>query len=228
MKLIGIAGQAQMGKDTLADRLCIKLNESGGNWERAAFAAGVKKVFCETFAVDIEFVEKWKVISENPQGFDMPVRKALQFIGDGFRQIQPDIWLDLVFRNKNRSLIVSDVRYINEFTRIKKEGGLNIIIARPDKFNEDPNPSESQIKSYVKWLYNYFNCSENEQRVFNLDKIDWDALSRLLPDPPPKDIDLFDLFVCNCGDIELFYQDIDSTIHSFCENYVFDYFETLK
>jgi hypothetical protein len=197
-------------------------------WERAAFAAGVKKVFCETFAVDLEFVEKWKVISEVPQNFDMPVRKALQFIGDGFRQIQSDIWLDIVFRNKEKSLIISDVRYINEFTRIKKEGGLNIIVARPDRFNEDPNPSEAQIKVYVEWLFNYFNCKDNEQRVFNLKNIDWECLSRLLDNPPPKDIDLFDLFVCNSEDIDLFYKDIDSDILEFCENYVFDYFETLK
>ena len=30
MFVIGVAGQAQMGKDTLADALALKLNEGGG------------------------------------------------------------------------------------------------------------------------------------------------------------------------------------------------------
>lgn len=90
--VIGVASQAQHGKDTLADRLCERLNsQSQSNWQRRAFAANVKRVFCETFGVDSAFVEKWKVRSDVPPGFDMPVRQALQFIGDGFRQIMGSI-----------------------------------------------------------------------------------------------------------------------------------------
>jgi hypothetical protein len=88
MFVIGVAGQAQMGKDTLADRLCEKLNAAGGagvnddhpaehlHWTRGAFAANVKKVFCDTFDVDMDFVEKWKVIPEPPPGFDMTVQAS--------------------------------------------------------------------------------------------------------------------------------------------------------
>lgn len=217
MRVIGVAGQAQFGKDTLADRLCLKLNEAGEKWNRSAFAHAVKKVFCETFNVDLEFVEKWKVVPEAPEGFSLPVRQALQFIGDGFRQIQPSIWLDLAFRDKEKSSIISDVRYINEFTRIKKEGGLNIIVARPDRLNNDPNPSESQIRPYIDYLLG--NFQNEEDLVVDLTKVDWDRLSRVNKILPPDNIDLFDLFVCNCGSIEKLYDIVDKRVVNFCQNF---------
>ena len=101
MYIIGVAGQAQMGKDTLADRLCVELNKKNKQWSRSAFANAVKQIFCKSFDVDLEFIEKWKGVSENPPGFDMNVRQALQFIGDGFRKIKSEIWLDVFFIKNN-------------------------------------------------------------------------------------------------------------------------------
>jgi hypothetical protein len=217
--VIGVAGQAQMGKDTLADHLCPKLNGIDGPWKRSAFASAVKKVFCETFGVDLAFVEKWKVIPEPPPGFSMPVRQALQFIGDGFRKIQPSIWLDLAFRNKETSTVISDVRYINEFVRIKKEGGLNIIIARPDKLNHDSNDSEAQIRPYVSWLMNRFRGNEN--KCVDLRSFDWKENKKLVFQPP-EHIELFDLFVLNDGTEQDLHQTIDNHVIPFCRNFKFN------
>ncbi len=223
MDVIGVAGQAQFGKDTLADRLHLKLNERGGIWKRSAFATAVKEVFCDTFNVDMQFIEKWKVIPEPPPGFDMPVRQALQFIGDGFRRIRSDIWLEIAFRNNENPLIISDVRYINEFTRIKQKGGLNIIVARPDKINNDPNESEAQIRPYVDWLLKHF--SDEEDAVVDLRNLDWDNLSRINKIPPPDNIELFDIFVCNCSNVENFYKHIDENVVSICERFFFNYLQ---
>jgi hypothetical protein len=219
MFVIGVAGQAQMGKDTLSDFLAAKLNEAGGPWKRSAFASAVKKVFCEVFDVDLDFVEKWKVIPEPPPGFDMPVRQALQFIGDGFRKIKGTIWLDLAFRNKEISTIISDVRYINEFTRVKKEGGLNIIIARPEKLNYDSNESEAQIRPYVNWLMNRFKKSE--EKVVDLTKFDWKEARKSVW-LPPDNIELFDLFVLNDGDTDDLYCLIEEKIVPLCQNFKFN------
>lgn len=217
--VIGVAGQAQMGKDTLADHIGPKLNEMSGPWKRSAFASAVKKVFCETFGVDLAFVEKWKVTPEPPPGFSMPVRQALQFIGDGFRKIQPSIWLDLAFRNKETSTIISDVRYINEFTRVKKEGGLNIIVARPNKLNYDSNDSEAQIRPYVSWLMNRFNTAE--EKCIDLRKFDWKEARRSVLQPPDQ-IELFDLFVLNDGTEEDFHDLIDEKVIPYCQNFEFN------
>lgn len=166
MYVIGVAGQAQHGKDTTADYLAAKMSDNPSDgpeivdlgivWERTAFALNVKKVFCDTFDVDLEFVEKWKTIPEPPPGFDMPVRQALQFIGDGFRKIRGTIWLDLAFRDMTRPKIISDVRYRNEWLRIKAEKGLNLLVGRTDRLNDDPNGSEAQVRPYVEWCLNYY------------------------------------------------------------------------
>jgi hypothetical protein len=75
----------------------------------------------------------------------------LQFIGDGFRQIVPDIWIDIALRDSSRQLVFSDCRYINEAKHIRMREGINVILYRPNYINDDPNPSESQIRPIIEW-----------------------------------------------------------------------------
>ena len=257
MFVVGVAGQMQAGKDTLADRLCHQLNakhnvkvdeelenmlgterdyrESQGwepdydPWKRSAFASNVKRVYCETFNVDAAFVEQWKTKAENPPGFDMPVRQALQFIGDGFRNIRGSIWLDLAFRD-DVPKIISDVRYVNEFTRVKTEGGLNILIGRPDKLNDDPNGSEAQIRPYIDWCFKTF--SPNVKFV-DMRDIDWASVrDKLLQkvagngkpiDEPPPNIEMFDVFIRNDGSIDELYEIVDTKLVPFTHHFVFEF-----
>ena len=151
LEVIGVGGQMQNGKDTVADYIAAKIRCLEEPWDRGAFAAGVKDVFCDTFGVDRDFVEEWKIKDEIPSGFDMTVRKSLQFIGDGFRQIKGLVWVEKPFRNRNSPVIISDVRYINELEKVSSVGGINILVWRPDKENDDPNGSEAQIKQIVDY-----------------------------------------------------------------------------
>jgi hypothetical protein len=234
MFVIGIGGQLQMGKDTIADRLAEKLNcdqlnldtscDKNPKWLRAAFASNVKKVYCDTFGVDMDFVEKWKVIPEPPPGFEMNVRQALQFIGDGFRKIKGTIWLDLTFRDKSKPKIISDVRYVNEFLRVKKEGGMNILVGRPDKINNDPNGSESQIKPYIEYCLDTFPY---EEKFVNFTNMNWEQVRRNasggLYQYPPDLMDRFDVFIRNDGTKEQLIEIIDSKLVPFARSYVFDF-----
>jgi hypothetical protein len=217
--VIGVAAQAQMGKDTLADRLQERLNENLKDkdrlWDRAAFAFNVKKVYADTFGVDQDFIEEWKVkLDEVPPGFDMPLRKGLQFIGDGFRKIRSTIWVDLCFRDSIPK-IISDVRYINEFTRVNKEGGLNILIGRPDMLNDDPNGSEAMIKPFVEWALNNLPNKFNVMVKGDLDALDLET--------PPKDMELFDVFIRDDGTKEELYDIVDTQLVPFVESFVFDF-----
>ncbi len=165
LRVIGVAGQKQQGKDQLSDYLAPKLTRRipvpchGGNtfedapWGRGSFASAVKRIFCDTFQKDLAFVEAWKTKDEVPPGMAMPVRQALTFIGDGFRKIQPDIWIETAFRPENDpySKIISDVRYVNEARKIRSEGGMNILLYRPGFVNWDLNGSEREILPYVMW-----------------------------------------------------------------------------
>lgn len=155
-RLIGVAGQAQNGKDSLADHLQEVLNGSCGDgycgyWDRGAFAKAVKEIFMRTFDKDAAYVEKWKVAKEAPPDLDMPVRKALQFIGDGFRTIKSSVWIDVVLRDETPR-IISDCRYVNELKVIHENGGFNILVVRPDKINDDPNGSEAQMRPFAEFV----------------------------------------------------------------------------
>ncbi len=230
MRVIGIAGQAQMGKDTVADQLQLSLNEGVkltlGNrdkfWHRSAFAYAVKKIYCDTFGVDLDFVEKWKTNPLPPPGFDMPVRQSLQFIGDGFRTIKSSIWLDLAFRDVSVPTVFSDVRYMNELLRVKDEGGVAILVGRPDKLNDDPNGSEAQIRPYVAWCLNHFK--DHDEKVIQLNKMDWESIRRFsrnnLGFPmPPDNIERIDLFVMNNGTVEDIKQLVNDPIATYCQKF---------
>jgi hypothetical protein len=147
MQIIGVAAMAQNGKDTAANYLAKKLG-----FNRSAFALAVKNVFCESFDVDMQFIEEWKVKNECPPGFDMPVRKALQFIGDGFRQIRSNIWVEIALRGIQDKTCISDCRYPNELQQIFERDGVNIVLYRPDYENNDTNKSEAYIRKVANRL----------------------------------------------------------------------------
>lgn len=214
-KIIGFAGQMRSGKDTCADYLALKLNETACNnllssseenslwWKRVAFATGVKRVFMDVFDKDIDFIEKWKTNNDPPEDFDKNVRQALQFIGDGFRSIKNDIWMDLLFREQN-PMIISDGRYINELARIKAEGGLNVLVWRPGFENSDPNPSESQIKPVIDYFKQMDIEGPVEDKFISLTYADRMAL--------PNGVELVDYFIKNDGSLDSLYNKINERL----------------
>lgn len=217
MKVIGIGGQLGSGKDTLADYLAKKLNERQCNdyvklWNRIGFAHAVKKVFMDTFDVSWDFIEEWKRKSDPPPGFDLPVRQCLQFIGDGFRKMKSNIWIEVGLRT-DRNIIVSDVRYINEAKAIREKGGLTVLVWRKGWENNDPNPSEAQIKPTVDWFVK--SGMEGDVRV------ELPGETPIYECIPPSgepyvagisNPSLFDFFIRNEGAVEDLYRKVDDIL----------------
>lgn len=193
----------QNGKDTIANYLIEKF---GNSWRRVAFATGVKRVYVETFDKDYDFIEEWKVKSESPDGFHKTVRQSLQFIGDGFREIKPDIWIELLFRKEKAPYIISDVRYLNEIRKVKQEGGLTILVWRKGFENSDPNGSEAQVKPIID--------------LFKQTDIDGpvpvDFFDKFMPiDAPASAIEaakFIDVFIRNNGTKEDLYSKLDEKV----------------
>lgn len=196
MQVIGVAAQLANGKDVLCDYLVQKLP----GWQRSAFANAVKGVFESSFGVTREFTEKWKRNPEAPPGMLQNVRKSLQFIGDGFRQIVDGIWIDIALRDESKKLIISDSRYINEAKAVKAKGGIMIVLYRPGFLNDDPNPSEAQIKPVVEW------CAENLEEG---------------PIPhregDPEFLQYYDYFFVNEGSLEDLYEKVDRLLVPYIE-----------
>ena len=120
------------------------------------------------------------------------MRKGLQFIGDGFRQIKGDIWIEIALRDESRQLVISDSRYINEARHSHDKGGINVVLYRPGYLNDDPNPSESQIKPIIEW------CIETQKEGL----IDHSVSG-------PKGSEFYHYFLINDGTIDDFYSKID-------------------
>ena len=202
MKIICVFGQLMNGKDVFSDYLKIKLDELNGiSWERGSFAGAVKNVYKNAFGVDNEFIEKWKRISDCPEGMLMNVRQSLQFIGDGFRKIKPSIWIDVALANENKQIVLSDARYINEAKAIRAKGGINVILYREGYLNDDPNPSESEIKPLVQY------CIQNFK--------DGPVVST---SGSPYGLEFYDFFLKNDGSISDLYNKIDNLLVPYIES----------
>lgn len=122
--LIGIMGVKRAGKDTIADFLC----QSKYKYTKTAFAHKLKKTVADLFRLTLDEIEQQK-IKDHPYGnLKIPVRETLIKIGELCRQIDPDVWLNHV--RLRRGVVVSDVRYRNELSRIKQLGGITILVVR--------------------------------------------------------------------------------------------------
>lgn len=216
MDVIGVAGQAQNGKDTFADYLAATMNTEIGHayWHRSAFARNVKRIYCETFDKDYEFIEQYKMDPNPPPGMDMCVRKALQFIGDGFRTIKGSIWVDLMFRHMEQPTIISDVRYPNELKAVKEHQGINILVVRPERLNDDPNGSEAHMRPLADWALanwpkpgTFTNLSFVPVQPYIRNEgiiVDYDG--------PLYSLKYVDFMILNDGDVESFHKNIDTMI----------------
>lgn len=206
MKVICVSAQLCMGKDVTCDHLVKSLNGLKNNqfWERTSFADSVKKIYEIAFGVDRDFIEKWKRNPDPPQGMLKTVRQGLQFIGDGFRTIKSDIWIDIALRDESKNICISDGRYINEAKAVREKKGVTILLYRPGYLNNDPNPSESQLRPLLKW------ASENlETGPIKIDETK-DA---------PAGMEYFDYFLNNEGSIEGLYEKIDSLLVPYVINH---------
>jgi hypothetical protein len=196
MKIIAVSGQMRNGKNEIGEYICKKMN-----FTPASFATPVKKIFCDAFSVDMDFVETWKIKSEPPEGFEKNVRQALQFIGDGFRQIFPDVWVEYAVKNNPDYCCYMDGRYINELAKVKQKGGVNILVWRPTYENNDPNQSEAQIRPLVDW--------------FAESKVEGDVRKIRQEPDAPFGCEYIDFFIINDGSLDKLYQKVDKHIISY-------------
>lgn len=197
MIVVNFCGQLANGKSVCANYLAGRMRSLlGGEWPEVSFARPVKDIFCKAFGVDIDFVEKWKRIKDAPPGFNMNVRKSLQFIGDGFRAVQNHCWINMLISGIKNDCVCADGRYLNEAKAIKSINGTNVVIWRPGHENDDANKSESEIWQIVKY------CIDTKQDGV-IDK-----------SSAPEEIHHYDYFLIN-RDIKSTYGKIDNDLIPF-------------
>jgi hypothetical protein len=125
----------------------------------------VKEIFCISFGVDLKFIERWKTIDQPPPGWTKTVREGLIAIGDGLRQINPNIWINHYFENVPGNSIANDARYPNEWASIRSRGGINVLLIRSNFINDLQNDSEQLIKPWLEKYKNYKDGPIQEENI---------------------------------------------------------------
>lgn len=124
MHLIGIAGKAGAGKDTVADFLVARHGFTKISWADALKAGLAAMGFPEPANRD----DKEKLIP----GFDFTWREAAQKLGTEWgRALDPDIWLKVTERRMRRAndrLVIADVRFNNEAEMVRRKGGVMLFL----------------------------------------------------------------------------------------------------
>lgn len=127
-KIIGIAGNARSGKDTLGENFVKILSDQGIKAKTYSFAYELKK------SVDSFLKEQLGISSftENDEEKKI-IRPFLVFWGtDVMRKLNNSIWVEKLESSldNNQVSIITDLRFINELDWIKENKGLSLLIER--------------------------------------------------------------------------------------------------
>lgn len=118
-QIVGIAGKAGSGKDTVADFLV----ERHG-FVKVSMASPLKAALATLgFPEPHNRDDKEKLI----EGFSFTWREAAQKLGTEFgRALDPDMWVKVMamrFRRATDRIVISDIRFENEAAMVREHGG---------------------------------------------------------------------------------------------------------
>jgi cytidylate kinase len=152
--IIGLSGYAGSGKDEVAK---ILLKEYG--FKRIAFADKVREILYEldpVVMVDVHYKDITVKDLVNDEGWDdakknKEVRSLLQRLGVAVRNnLGLDAWVEAALNNisLDENVVVTDVRFINEASKIKEMGGVVWRVKRPDVEAINNHISETELDGY--------------------------------------------------------------------------------
>lgn len=143
--LIGIAGRARSGKDTVANFIVAAI---GGY--RYSFADPIRAMLAP-LGVDMSD-PYWQARKEEPiPALGVSPRRMMQTLGTewGRQLINPDLWLIMAHQRllqNGPGMVISDVRFDNEAAWIRKHGGRIIHVIRPETKAVEAHASEDGIE----------------------------------------------------------------------------------
>lgn len=143
--LIGIAGRARSGKDTVANFIVAAI---GGY--RYSFADPIRAMLAP---LGVNMSDPyWQARKEEPiPALGVSPRRMMQTLGTewGRQLINPDLWLIMAHQRllqNGPGMVISDVRFDNEAAWIRKHGGRIIHVIRPETKAVEAHASEDGIE----------------------------------------------------------------------------------
>lgn len=165
--IIGLAGYARVGKNTLASMI-VNEPDAGMKMLQSAFADKLKDEVGDMLAA---VKVPRSVLVNDKENF----RDLMVFWGKTRRRQNPDYWVKAVIKQyhqikkdmngKDFLFIITDVRYLNEVEAILKEGGKVYVVQR-----ELTGPANEEEARSVKEIYDY--AAYNPEKVVMLPPAD--------------------------------------------------------
>ncbi len=157
MLVVGICGDKQHGKDTVAQGLVSLAQEYGVKSIQQAMANPLKEEIAECFAPRMN-VTKWELVRQmNTTGTKERWRLLMQWWGTEYRRADnKDYWVDrmrawLDMHNPYRFVTISDIRFQNEISLVQHFNGYLIRVNRPGFPTDDAHASEQEWKQFTGW-----------------------------------------------------------------------------
>ncbi len=171
MVLLAVLGRKRSGKDTFSDYIIKKYG-----FIKYSFADPLKKGIQAFFNLSNEQLYDEKLKETIDERWGVSPRTLFQVIGTdifqhSIKSFFPELkgeprkhwvilfkewYLDLIQKNPNAFVIVSDARFLHELNEIKNLGGIIIKIIRPlSEKNSDLHQSEKEIDDIPDELINY-------------------------------------------------------------------------
>jgi len=144
--LIGLAGFARSGKDTVATRL---VGRHG--YFQDSFAAPIRRFVSQLLNITLEQLEK---IKDDPYPLlNTTPRYMMQSVGTewGRNLIDQNIWIKLAmnraehYRKMGVPVVLSDIRFENEAQAVRDAGGIVIHVIRDKSIQVNEHASENGI-----------------------------------------------------------------------------------
>lgn len=145
--LIGVTGYAGHGKDTFADhlvRVC--------RYQKLSFATPIKEALNEIFGWTMRDWNNRKFKeTPRPEAGGKTPRQLAQTLGTewGRNLVSNDLWVELTLDRARRSpqpVVIADVRFPNEAALIRENGGILVLVRRPEVVPDLSHTSEQYIE----------------------------------------------------------------------------------
>ena len=154
MQIIAFTGRKGHGKDSAAAPILeIRHPKSVLKvWTQVNFSDAVKQICMRAFGLTTEEVYDplVKGVKLTAYPYETP-RSIMQRVGtDLFRKEWPNVWVEAWEREAIRHphVVVTDLRFLNEFNMIKRRWGVVIRVKRPGMNDSDEHQSETETESF--------------------------------------------------------------------------------
>lgn len=179
MYLIGIAGKARSGKDSLANQLV-----QNHSFAKYAFASKLLKIL---LAADPILDDKGTRLSEayTELGYEgcketyPELPRLMQQLGtEGIRKhLGENTWIDAVFKDIDtcgQNAVIADVRFPNEAQAIRNKGGIIVVMVRrfTDTTRDGSHESEALVETIRPdvMIYNESDLGDLRQHAADINR----------------------------------------------------------